>query len=746
MRLIVALMILGILLFITPVVRAAEPLADQLPANTLFYLGYNGGPDLQQQYNQSNLKSINDAVGLPALINTAYQHLLQHASRQDSQSLQQAWQLLNLTGEHQTALSFSMLPADNPSQFNVLILLAIRGGGDTAQITSLMQSLADQADAQPADSNSDGKITVYQQGDVTVMQMFVQQDSKFNKETFAALANKEYFGASDESGSLSVSPNFVAAMQPLQSDPALSVYVDAQGIIALIQQTIASQSVPSDLVQFDMAKKLYGLDSFKWLAYTGGFNGADWQSDYFLGADKITSPFLQMYLSSQVLMDKDYQLVPESSGLVVLNSVNLDHYLDNIARAASWGDPQAQQRFQTQIAQINASWGLDLQKDLLSPLTGTWASYQPIDANGTLSDPVFVHPLSDDAAFSATLAKVFAQLNAVIQQSGAPMAITHLTSENVPYDALALPVPGIAPTVVVYQGKLFFSFSTQAALAAANANFSANPFSTNPDLLAIEQKLGVPRDSLHMIEFIESKPVVSAVLAYAQQTVLPILQQQNLIPANYQLPPIEKTLPYLTPYAGFMWSDGTGVHIMELTPAPGAILLIGKVEFLTNIIGPTLPAMILPSIIRAREQSRRVVSMSNERQITMGCLIYANDHQGRFPQSLGEIIAGGYLGQSYSVARIFIDPSSGSTPLVIPPEHAQDAAWIDANLTGHCDFVYVGEGMNATTMSNAASTVVVYEPLSVSGGQGSCVGYADGHVEWVTLDRFAQVTAWPAEK
>ncbi|HMD54620.1 MAG TPA: hypothetical protein VKJ65_08745, partial [Phycisphaerae bacterium] len=353
----------------------------------------------------------------------------------------------------------------------------------------------------------------------------VQADPKLNKDNFEALANKEYF-ASDESQTLANNADFTAAMQPLQSDPATSVYCDVRGILALAHQIEAAQS-PSDLPQFDLGVKLYGFDSFKFLGLTGGFNGADFQTDAFLGVDnaaeKLSGTMMQMYLPTQTLTNQDYQLVPASVAQAYIGSANFDHYLDNLVSLMAGSTPQTSpQEFQAQIAQVNQSLGLDVQKDLLSPLSGAWAVYQSVDANGVLSDPVVVHPLADGAAFSATLAKVYAQINTMLQAEGVPVAITHLTSGDVPYDTLALPLPGIAPTVSVYKNKFILGFSTQAVLDAAAQDNTNTPLNSNPDLLAIEQKLGVP-NSLTTVEYIESRKVVADLLNYTRQTILPIL-------------------------------------------------------------------------------------------------------------------------------------------------------------------------------------------------------------------------------
>ncbi|NBQ23954.1 MAG: type II secretion system protein [Verrucomicrobia bacterium] len=47
-----------------------------------------------------------------------------------------------------------------------------------------------------------------------------------------------------------------------------------------------------------------------------------------------------------------------------------------------------------------------------------------------------------------------------------------------------------------------------------------------------------------------------------------------------------------------------------------------------------LASMLLPALSKAKEQSKRAVCKSNQRQIVLTMLMYANDHEQRFPEGL----------------------------------------------------------------------------------------------------------------
>jgi prepilin-type processing-associated H-X9-DG protein len=115
----------------------------------------------------------------------------------------------------------------------------------------------------------------------------------------------------------------------------------------------------------------------------------------------------------------------------------------------------------------------------------------------------------------------------------------------------------------------------------------------------------------------------------------------------------------------------------------------------------------------------RTQSMSNMRQILLGCVMYASDNKDQWPKDLSA--AEKYLGGPAKLQQIMVNPSR--------PD-AKPA------------YVYVqpaGDG----PVANPASTLVLYESHT-DFGPGVSVGFADGHVEFVrNRERFDQLLAGP---
>ena len=119
-----------------------------------------------------------------------------------------------------------------------------------------------------------------------------------------------------------------------------------------------------------------------------------------------------------------------------------------------------------------------------------------------------------------------------------------------------------------------------------------------------------------------------------------------------------------------------------------------------------LTAIILPALAKAREQSKQVQTLSNIRQILLGCIMFANDHANQFPPDLLAMT------------------KSADLPAVVlrnPRNPEEDIG-----------FAYV-QPMRGT--ANGAQQVVVYEVFDKPPAR-IAVGFADGHAEVMDYARF----------
>jgi predicted Zn finger-like uncharacterized protein/prepilin-type processing-associated H-X9-DG protein len=132
-------------------------------------------------------------------------------------------------------------------------------------------------------------------------------------------------------------------------------------------------------------------------------------------------------------------------------------------------------------------------------------------------------------------------------------------------------------------------------------------------------------------------------------------------------------------------------------------------------------SIILPSLSRARHVANRVACQNNMREIGQQIALYANEHGGHYPASLGLLITLDELDADKLVCPETSDtPAPGATPA------AQAAALASP---GHLSYTYAGAGL---TNQSPANTPVLYEPLSNHHDEGTNVLFVDGSVQWLS--------------
>jgi prepilin-type processing-associated H-X9-DG protein len=195
------------------------------------------------------------------------------------------------------------------------------------------------------------------------------------------------------------------------------------------------------------------------------------------------------------------------------------------------------------------------------------------------------------------------------------------------------------------------------------------------------------------------------------------------------LPPLYKLMPHFAPAGGVTWVDDAGWHAKAISPFPGSMVL-GNNQTAVGIAGPAMMISVLaPALNKARDSANHVKSTSNLRQIGLGCIMYANEHNGAFPPDLGSLVKT----QDLAVDTFVSPQGQGQVPADLRGQKAEDqAAWVNQN----ADYVYLGAGKNLTI---GADTAIAYEKSGTGKDGTTNVVFADGHVEAVGPDKLGQL-------
>lgn len=128
-------------------------------------------------------------------------------------------------------------------------------------------------------------------------------------------------------------------------------------------------------------------------------------------------------------------------------------------------------------------------------------------------------------------------------------------------------------------------------------------------------------------------------------------------------------------------------------------LVLGYGAMVLSFLVLTLGAILLPALAQARGKAREASCVSNVRQLSLACIMYANDHDMQFPADWSEVQS--YVGD----AQVLECPAD------------------DSGTSPDYQIVFRGRLSDAT---DPARTVAIRETAARHRGRAA-TGYVDGH-------------------
>jgi len=682
-----------------PPLLSAQPLVDRVPADTLVYVGWLGWDAKSPGYEGSHLKAVLEAAEFQKLVNETLPAVMEKIAAQDrdaAQAMSLAKPIVLPMLKHPTAIFIAKPVMAREQQPMPKAGIVCQAGADADAMLGQIQKLLAEG---PPDMQQ--MVKVNRQGDSVVV----------------TLGYPEGLPA----GGLAGSAGFKAILPHAVKNASCMVYVDVEGFIASTEQAI-------ELYVEDEEPKAYwpkirdaiGLKNVKSFVWSSGFDGKDWMDHVFLSAPEPRTGLMAL-ANPAPLSDGALKSIPATATLAGASRLDVSKLVDGLKQAAVSIEPRSAQDIDRAFAEASRAIGMDVQKDLLATLGDEWVYYvDPMTGGRGLGGIVILNRLKDAAkaeqAFTKLETLINDELRKNIKEDNVEIRFRTTQSDGLMIHYLGTPM--VSPAWAIKDGTLMIALFPQMVAGAAQQIGAQKSIMDNPSFQAIRQRLGAP--SACEVVFLDLPK--TAPDSYATWVAISRLVNFTDVlgaPApSMLLPPLHKLMPHLAPAGSVTWVDKDGIHMKAISPFPGATILasdpLGGMQMMT----PMMMGVALPAMNRAREQANNVKSMSNLRQIGLAAIIYANEHNGKFPDTMAELAAGSDL-----TAETFISPSSNKQA---PPPFADPKAlgqWAEQN----GDYVWVGKGLNANRAG--PDEVIAHERIGLNPDGMVNAVFADGHAE-----------------
>ena len=682
----------------------AQPLADRVPGDVVLYVGWHGVDGPIPGYEQSHLKAMVDASQISQLLHVCIPQMVQKLAASDAQAAEIANAGMDIESafwKHPTAFYIEGMDAGAPIP---KIAILCQAGADSADLTDKIGKLLKLA-------GGNKFVRCISTDDMVVISTFETSDHPAN----SLLKNKE----------------FLADQALLGKDPFVAAYVDGPALNSMIDQVVQFIGNPQIAQTWPTVRTSLGLDGFKSLACTSGFQGRDWADQAFVDAPAPRQGLFNM--GGEPVSDEMLKLIPVSATTAAAGSFDLGAVLPAIQggssadfsilrRSNESGNGRHQSDARPECSERSAG--------PLSASNGRSISILKPTAKVRWGAVVINRP-SDAAKLSDSIVRIQRFITAAAAQ---PLRQNKMTLEFRQFDSAGVQIhyvatPFFSPSWAVKDEAMFIGLQPQTLAGALGRTPDGKSILDNPDYQLVQKRLAGPAkfDSFAFANLPQTIPQGYQGWVAASRLVLGAGDMFGLHSPPMLIPPMQKIMAETQASGSISWSDDSGFHMKSISSYPGSDLLgagqaidatsIGEMSLMTSIL--------LPSLNRARTTANRVKSASNLRQIGLACMQYSNDHRGALPPDLGTLVKTEDI-----AASVFLNPDKPtSLPAGIDTMTPDAIAeWVSDS----SDYIMAPGAKNGHNLD--PGIVVAYEKVDPS-AQGMNILFADYHVEFDMMDQ-----------
>lgn len=671
----------------------AGELATRTPSDALIYLGWTDVPNDGQSL-----------VGLVEAVLTSPP--VQKEMGPEGAHVRQVCSMLRTMLAHPGALVLLPAPPGRPFAEGLGVMIEAKADAEplVARLTELITSL------------HGGQAPVRAQiGDASLMRADVPGGAFY----FGAVKEHLVIGACEATvkrlvdmtaaagGSLAESPGFKLARSKFEhADKGFSITLFAQ-LPAILQLMKTLEPLPPE--EAAMQEKVFaamGVNALRNLYLRVDESQYGPRIVAFTQVEGEAGGIVSLY-RQKPLTDDDLRVVPTDASFAAVGNFDLIKLWQEAMKAADQVSPQPRVVVEGAVTQASQMLGFHPITDLLANLGDTWAIYDSPHHGGIIiTGLVLCGETKDAAALQSMITRVVQMLMpmAALGQVGLQIKQMKHGEREVNYLLIGgLPIP-VAPAWGFAGDRWVAGLHPQTvatALTQVDAKTRGESLLDHPDYKAVRARLPKEITSLSYADTRATYRFWYALkeLAY---TMAASLTAGSTAPFDLgSVPPFPEEHKSVHNFFAAYSHDQDGVLYTAYGAHPAAMICSSSNGFTSATM---MGSILLPSLMRAREQAKRVVSQTNLRGIGAACMIYANDNQEKYPPSLEVLIETGIMTEQ--MLHSPRDPAGGRS------------------------YVYI-EGQSA---AGDARNVLAYEKLIDN--EGTNVLFCDSHTEWMKPEAF----------
>jgi hypothetical protein len=677
-----------LVLLLVPVTQAAD-LAEAFPPETALWVALRTGPEQQTHPLFASLEALRDS-GFDVIKGEGPEYEL-------LQRLRKMMRAFEEPGHLAVGLIDVAPPTNGPPRFDVA---AVIDGALVEPTEALLGEMGRMADEEPRMRTLAAHQMQVLDLDDGVAVLFGRHEEMLVVALSDVAAEKVLRCLAGEAEGLPANENFEEARDAARSTDRdeFAIFVDVERILTRVRE-VAEEAIGGLPPIAEQLIHELGLDAVraKYLRTTQ-FDDRPRTNGVAL-IDGELRGLLKLW-DQEPLTEADLAVVPREAYWAQVSNLDLAAVWAEAMRVVEAIDPSVRSDIAGGVAMSSQMLGFSITDDLLPALGDTWVFYDaPRHGGLLLTGSVMVAEVREPDNLRMMLRRIVQLAVGLSAQQEVRLVAGQKEVMGVEVEYVlvgGLPVPVTPAWAFVEDRWVFGLYPETVALAARQVQPTTRQagIATHPQVQAALTQLPTKFQSFGYLDnaylarlmYPLVRGLNAAAIAMAAGGDDPVATMDDLVLR-------EDVLGRATSYVGVIARADDGLHFAAI--GDGNLVLVSAAAAGTGA------AITLPAMLEARETARGIRSLTNLRQIGMAVSLYATENDGRCPESLFELVEGGYI--TRGVLRAEDGPPGG----------------------GGSSYDYVGCPGELSAIPNPAKYIVVHEKFDLDFDDVGVV-FADG--------------------